>query len=92
MLMFNILYRNKPFCIAESQFISEGPDELSIELGDKIMLLERINDDWLKGMLKENIGIFPAAFVDIKIDLPMLSKQPEYEGMSKYDIISSYQN
>ena len=44
------------------------------------MLLERINEDWLKGMLKEKIGIFPAAFVNIKTDLPVPSKQPENEN------------
>ena len=82
--MLYFLYRNKPYCIVESQFISEGPDELTIQPGDKVMLIERINEDWLKGTLKEKIGIFPSAFVDIKTDLSMPSKQPAYESISKY--------
>ena len=39
------------------------------------MLLERINDEWLKGMLNGETGIFPSAFVSIEIDLPTMSQQ-----------------
>ena len=41
-----------------------------------MVLIERVNEDWLKGKLNEKIGIFPLAFVDIKVDLPVSSKQP----------------
>ena len=71
-----IVNRNQPYCIVQSQFISEGSNELSIEPGDKVVLIERVNEDWLKGKLNERIGIFPLAFVDIKVDLPVSSKQP----------------
>ena len=77
--MFYFLYRNQPFCIVQNQFISEGSNELSIEPGDKVVLLERVNQDWLKGKLNGRIGIFPSAFVDIKVDL-LSSKQPTEES------------
>lgn len=77
---------NQPYCIVQSQFISEGSNELSIEPGDKVVLIERVNEDWLKGKLNERIGIFPLAFVDIKVDLPVSSKQPT--DVSKEDTIS----
>ncbi|XP_065886427.1 SH3 domain-containing protein 19-like isoform X2 [Dysidea avara] len=60
---------NEPYCIVESEFISEGPGELSIEPGDRVILIERVNEDWLRGKLNEQIGMFPAAFVDIKVDI-----------------------
>ena len=44
------------------------------------MLLDRVNEDWLKGAIDQNIGIFPSAFVDIKIDLPMPSNQQADDG------------
>lgn len=71
---------DKPYCIVESQFISEGSDELSIEPGDIVILLEKVNEDWLKGTLNQKTGIFPSAFVDIKVPLPTLSKQPAKEA------------
>lgn len=93
MQLLCISCRTKPYCIVESQFISEGPDELSIEPGDKVILLERINDDWLKGALNQRTGIFPSAFVNVKVDLPVLSKQAADESMlssfGKYDILNA---
>ena len=81
--------RDKPYCIVKNQFISEGPDELSIEPGYKVMLLERVNEDWLKGAIDQNIGIFPSAFVDIKIDLPLSSNEQRDNGfISKLKMIS----
>jgi len=67
---YNVLVlRNEPYCIVESEFVSEGPDELSIQPGDRVVLIERVNEDWLRGKLNEQVGIFPAAFVDIKVNI-----------------------
>ena len=56
--------------MATFSFSSEGPGELSISVGDRIELVERVDKDWLKGRLKGQEGIFPAGFVDIIVDVP----------------------
>ena len=33
------------------------------QVDDDIILLERINDEWLKGQVNHRVGRFPAAFV-----------------------------
>ena len=38
--------------------------------GDVIELLGRVDQDWLRGRLGGKAGLFPAQFVEIKIDLP----------------------
>ena len=64
-----MISNEQPYCIVESEFVSEGPNELSIEPGDRVVLIERVNEDWLRGKLNEQVGIFPVAFVDIKVDI-----------------------
>lgn len=59
-----------PHCVATFSFASEAPSELSISKGDKIELVGRLDQDWLKGRLGGHEGIFPASFVDIIEDLP----------------------
>ena len=82
-LILHLLFSNEPYCIVESEFISEGPGELSIQPGDTVILVERVNEDWLRGKLNEQVGIFPAAFVDIKVDIP--SKPPNDDSTPSAD-------
>ena len=42
--------------------------------GDVIMLVEMVDADWIKGRLKDQEGIFPSGFVEIKKALPPKSK------------------
>ena len=58
-----------PYCIALYDFLGETPEDLSFVPGDRIELLEHVGTDWLKGLLRGNTGIFPAAFVEIHKDL-----------------------
>ena len=59
-----------PYCVARHPFSAEGPDELTIAPGEKIELLERVGSEWYKGRLGRREGLFPAHFVEIKVDLP----------------------
>ncbi|CAL1596603.1 unnamed protein product [Knipowitschia caucasica] len=43
---------------------SSNPEDLSFREGDKIVLLSRINKEWIEGQCGENTGIFPASFVE----------------------------
>ncbi|XP_032223286.2 SH3 domain-containing protein 19 [Nematostella vectensis] len=51
-------------------FEGEEDDELSFKAGDTIALLSHINKEWMEGELNNSVGRFPAAFVDIIVDLP----------------------
>ena len=63
-----------PHCIAIEPFIGDGPDDLSFEQGDVIELLQRIDENWLRGKLNDSSGMFPQNFVDIKIDIQVESE------------------
>ena len=45
----------------------ETEDELTIRAGDEIRLLERVNDEWLKGSIADAVGIFPENCVEILV-------------------------
>lgn len=44
-------------------------EDLSFKAGDRISLLKRINNEWLRGSLQGREGIFPTAFVNIVCDV-----------------------
>nr|XP_046226927.1 neutrophil cytosol factor 2 [Scatophagus argus] len=50
--------------VALHSYESSNPEDLSFNQGDTIILLSRINQDWLEGQLNGNTGIFPASFVE----------------------------
>uniref|UniRef100_A0A673CDW1 SH3 domain-containing protein n=1 Tax=Sphaeramia orbicularis TaxID=375764 RepID=A0A673CDW1_9TELE len=56
--------QNEILLVAIHSYESSNPEDLTFQEGDKIILLSRINDDWLEGQLNENTGIFPASFVE----------------------------
>lgn len=58
-----------PCAIAIFDFDGEAEDELTIRTGDEIRLLERVNDEWLKGKIESNEGIFPENCVEILVSL-----------------------
>ncbi|XP_053112363.1 SH3 domain-containing protein 19 isoform X2 [Hemicordylus capensis] len=59
-----------PRCIARFEYIGDQKDELSFSEGEIIILKEYVNEEWAKGKLKGNSGIFPLNFVEIIEDLP----------------------
>eukprot|EP00731_Ephydatia_muelleri_P027528 Em0019g401a len=67
--------KSGPHCVA---FDTEKGDELTFVTGDVIELLGRVDQDWLRGRLGGKEGLFPAQFVEIKIDLHLqLLKFPQ---------------
>ena len=64
------------------QYDPEQPDELALEVGDIIDILEDGDDGWWKGKLRGNSGMFPSNFVELikeepKPSLPSLPEQLE---------------
>lgn len=62
--------KSGPHCIALYSFDAEKIDELSFMAGDVIELLGKVDQDWLRGRLRDREGMFPVQFVEIKVDLP----------------------
>ncbi len=54
--------------------------ELSFKKGDIVVVLRRINDDWLEGEFEGCVGIFPLNHVEL---FPM--KTPEQESENETD-------
>lgn len=65
-----------PYCIAAYDYPPQTEEDLGFSAGDHIELVERISADWLKGKLGEKIGMFPASFVDVKVDIDTSGKSP----------------
>ncbi len=59
--------------LAEAVFDYDDGDastDLHFKAGQKITLVERISDEWLRGELGGRSGMFPVAFVKIVKDIP----------------------
>lgn len=59
-----------PRCMARFEFSGEQDGELSFAEGEIIRLKEYVNEEWAKGELKGQVGIFPLNFVEVVEDLP----------------------
>ncbi|XP_064637455.1 SH3 domain-containing protein 19-like isoform X2 [Lineus longissimus] len=57
-------------CIGRYDFQGEAEGDLSFQTGDRIALIGKVGDDWLRGKLNGRDGIFPTDFVEIIVDLP----------------------
>lgn len=56
--------------IALYRFQALEPNELDFEVGDKIQILETLDDGWLKGSLRGRTGVFPYRFVKVYTEAP----------------------
>ncbi|KNC80882.1 hypothetical protein SARC_06781, partial [Sphaeroforma arctica JP610] len=45
-------------------FEAENDQELTFHYNDKITILEEVDDNWYRGTLNGQIGIFPKTYVD----------------------------
>ncbi|NWX21148.1 NCF2 factor, partial [Aegotheles bennettii] len=49
--------------IAQYNYEATQPEDLEFQAGDVILVLSKVNEDWLEGQCKGKIGIFPSAFI-----------------------------
>ncbi|KAM9283384.1 neutrophil cytosol factor 2 [Morus bassanus] len=49
--------------IAQYSYEATQPEDLEFQAGDVILVLSKVNEDWLEGQCNGKIGIFPSAFV-----------------------------
>ncbi|XP_053165770.1 dynamin-binding protein isoform X1 [Hemicordylus capensis] len=59
-----------PYGVALYQFQALEPAELDFEVGDRIRILEVLEDGWLEGQLRGKRGIFPHRFVRLEESSP----------------------
>jgi len=45
------------------EFIAENKAELSLRVGDRVVLLGNVDSDWTRGQCGDNTGLFPSSFV-----------------------------
>ncbi|XP_071495159.1 uncharacterized protein [Diadema antillarum] len=77
----------EPHCVVSFDFDAQNDDEINLKAGEKITLLERIGDDWVRGKIDSREGIFPLSFVDVIIDLPSAGATAS-EGKALYDFMA----
>ncbi|NXF76104.1 NCF2 factor, partial [Sclerurus mexicanus] len=49
--------------VAQYSYEATQPEDLEFQAGDVILVLSKVNEDWLEGQCKGKTGIFPSAFV-----------------------------
>uniref|UniRef100_A0A915HVT3 Dynamin-binding protein n=1 Tax=Romanomermis culicivorax TaxID=13658 RepID=A0A915HVT3_ROMCU len=65
------------------EFIPQYREELGFKANQKIRLIKHVDHEWILGEICNTKGIFPASYVDIKIDCPWMKvrnndlKKPE---------------
>ncbi|XP_078495064.1 E3 ubiquitin-protein ligase SH3RF3 [Ciona intestinalis] len=59
----------RPYCVAlydfESSDAEKDRDCLTFSKNEKILVIRRVDENWVEGMLKDKIGIFPLSFVKL---------------------------
>ena len=53
------------FCVAVYAFAGEAEGDLTLQVGDRVQVLEHVDDDWLRGAVADRQGVFPRAFVQM---------------------------
>ncbi|KAK6171084.1 hypothetical protein SNE40_019344 [Patella caerulea] len=52
---------------AKFDFESQSQDELAFKKGDIIRVIEKVDENWWKGELSAQVGIFPITYVEVKV-------------------------
>ena len=82
--------RRMPCARAQYAFEGQSEHELSFSPGLSIMLLRRIDENWLEGQLDGKVGIFPASHVKIELSSPSLSHENALASSGKPYAIALY--
>jgi len=53
-------------------FVSEHQEDVSLRAGDIVLVLEEVDDSWLKGKNHNKVGYFPRTYVE-SVHLPRVS-------------------
>ncbi|XP_019851340.1 PREDICTED: rho guanine nucleotide exchange factor 37-like [Amphimedon queenslandica] len=67
--------RKRPIARAVHKFVGVSEEELSFSPGESILLIKRVDENWLEGELDGRIGIFPKNRVKVEVGSPSLSSE-----------------
>ena len=56
-----------PLALAIYDFPGETQSDLSFCAGEEIELIEKIDDQWMRGRARDQEGTFPSAFVEVVV-------------------------
>jgi hypothetical protein len=59
-----------PYGVALYDFPATQPGDLALQANDVVVLIRRVNKEWLYGKVCDKEGIFPESFVQIEVPLP----------------------
>ncbi|XP_027453807.1 SH3 domain-containing protein 19 isoform X5 [Zalophus californianus] len=65
-----LLDSSAPHAVVLHDFPAEQADDLHLTSGEIVYLLEKIDPDWYRGRCRNQIGIFPANYIKVIIDIP----------------------
>ncbi len=82
--------RQMPCARALYSFDGQGEHELTFSAGMSLLLLRRVDENWLEGELGGKIGIFPASHVHIELGCPSLAHENDLAGSGKPYAIALY--
>lgn len=71
-----------PQAVAKFDFVAEESYELGFHKGETVKLLSRVDDNWLQGRIGDTTGIFPAAFVNVSVPVPVEEAPPATPDLS----------
>lgn len=60
-------FQTDEYCVALYAFPGESDGDLVLQPGDRVQVIEHVDDDWLRGVLNGKQGVFPKAFVEMCI-------------------------
>lgn len=46
-------------------FVGETEEDLALNVGDSVEIIEAVGDEWLRGRIGGREGLFPASFVEV---------------------------
>ncbi|KAH3839995.1 hypothetical protein DPMN_113436 [Dreissena polymorpha] len=70
-----------PHGVAMHDYTAQADDELPFKTGELLLLVRRIDADWLVGRLGDREGMFPQAF--IKVKMPLAGEALEGDSQSE---------
>nr|XP_020636978.1 SH3 domain-containing protein 19 isoform X1 [Pogona vitticeps] len=58
-----------PHAVVLHDFLAEHTEDLALNSGETVYLLEKIDNEWYRGKCRNRTGIFPASFVKVIVDV-----------------------
>ncbi|XP_071786386.1 uncharacterized protein [Asterias amurensis] len=86
--LYNKYMVSEPHGIALYDYKPIQPDELGFKTNDMILLLKRIDADWLKGRCGSSEGLIPAAFLKIIKDIPQTGSKSKSDEPNAVAVFS----